>query len=160
MNQNSTRNNRLLTAQLLTLCLTLASFSLAVAQSNYSPQAGAHKVCSNRTIAGNYGVQIEGTILGPNLTLRTLVMETFDGAGNFTSVDHVVVGGQPPEPSEEWRQGTGTYNVNPDCTGSASVDVGPGNPPLNYHFVIVDKGHQILLVVDGGAIRGVGYRVD
>lgn len=158
MKQRSTRNNRLLIARVLTLCLTSASVSLAVAQSNSSSQTGGHKACSNRTIAGDYGVQIEGTILGPNLTLRTLVMETFDGAGNLSSVDHVVVGGQPPV--EEWRPTTGIYSVNPDCTGSASLDTGQGNPPLNYHFVIVDKGRQILLVVDGSAIRGVGYRVD
>lgn len=158
MKQSITRNNRLLIARVLTLCLTLASVSLAVGQSNHSAQNGGHRVCSNRTIAGDYGVQIGGTILGPNLTLRTLVMEHFDGVGNFTSVDHVVVGGQPP--AEEWRPGTGIYNVNPDCTGSASVDVAQGNPPLNYHFVVVDSGRQILLVVDGGAIRGVGYRVD
>jgi hypothetical protein len=160
MKPSYTRNNRLHIAPLVTLCVTLASVSLAVAQSNSSPPNGGHKACSNRTLAGDYGVQIEGTILGPNLTLRTLVMETFDGAGNFTSVDHVVLGGQPPAPSEEWRPGTGTYSVNPDCTGSVSVDVGPGNPPLTYHFIVVDKGRQILLVVDGGAIRGVGYRVD
>jgi hypothetical protein len=158
MKQSSTRNNCLLIARVLTLCLTFASVSVTVAQSNYSAQTGEHKRCSNRTIAGDYGVQIEGTILGPNLTLRTLVMENFDGAGNLSSVDHVVVGGEPP--AEEWRPTTGIYSVNPDCTGSASLDTGPGNPPLNYHFVVVDKGRQILLVVDGSAIRGVGYRVD
>ena len=158
MKQSSTRNNRLIIARVLTLCLTLASVSLTVAQSNYSAQTGRLKACSDRTITGDYGVQIEGTILGPNLPLRTLVMEHFDGAGNLTSVDHVVLGGVPP--AEEWRPTTGIYSVNPDCTGSASLDTGPGNPPLSYHFVVVDKGRQILLVVDGGAIRGVGYRVD
>ena len=158
MKQSLTLNNRLFTARVLTLCLMLAAIRLAVAQSNDPVQKGGHKVCSNSTIVGDYGVQIEGTILGPNLALRTLLIQHFDGAGNFTSVDHVVVGGQPP--AEEWRPSTGIYSVNPDCTGSASVDVGPGNPPLNYHFVVVDSGRQILLVVDGGAIRGVGYRVD
>lgn len=158
MKQSSTRNNHSIIVRVLTLCLTSASVSLAVAQSNDSAQIGRLKACSNRTIAGDYGVQIEGTILGPNLTLRTLLMEHFDGAGNMSSVDHVVVGGEPP--AEEWRPSTGIYSVNPDCTGSASVDVSPGNPPLNYHFVVVDKGRQILIVVDGGAIRGVGYRVD
>ncbi len=158
MKQSSTMNHRLLTARVLTLCLALASVSLAVAQSNYSAQTTGHKMCSNRTIAGDYGVQIEGTILGPNLTLRTLVMEHFDGVGNLTEVDHVVLDGQPP--AEEWRPTTGSYTVNPNCTGSVSIDVGAGNPPLNYHFVVVDSGRQILLVVDGGAIRGVGYRVD
>jgi hypothetical protein len=160
MKQSSTRNNRLLIGQVLILCLALASVSLAVAQSNDPAENRGHKVCSNRTIAGDYGVQIEGTILGPNLTLRTLLMVHFDNAGSFSSVDHVVLGGEPPAPADEWRPTTGTYSVNPDCTGSASVDVSPGNPPLNYHFVVVDRGRQILLVVDGGAIRGVGYRVD
>jgi hypothetical protein len=160
MKQSLTRSNRVFIARVLTLCLTLASVSLAGAQSNIQAQTAGHKACSNRTIAGNYGVQIEGTILGPNLTLRTLLMAHFDGVENVTSVDHVVVGGQPPDPSEEWRQSTGTYGVNPDCTGWASIDVSPGNPPLSYHFVVVDNGRQILLVVDGGAIRGVGYRVD
>jgi hypothetical protein len=156
----SITNNRLLMAGALTTCLTLAGVSPAIAQSNNPGQIAGHKACSNRSIAGDYGVQIEGTILGPNLTLRTLLMAHFDGMGNVTSVDHVVVGGQAPDPSEEWRPSTGTYGVNPDCTGSASIDVSPGNPPLSYHFVVVDKGRQILLVVDGGAIRGVGYRVD
>jgi hypothetical protein len=40
MKQSSTRNNRLITAPVLTLCLTLASVSLAVAQSNYPAQNG------------------------------------------------------------------------------------------------------------------------
>ena len=115
-------------------------------------------MCSNRTISGNYGFQIEGTLLGPNLPLRTLSMQHFDGVGSMATVDHVVVDGNPP--AEEWRPGTGTYIVNPDCTGSGSIDVGPGNPPLNFHILVVDSGRQILLIVDGSAIRGIGYRVE
>jgi hypothetical protein len=160
MKQSSTSSNRILTAPVLSLWLVLASGTLAAAQGNYASQAGTHRACSSRTIAGDYGFQIEGTILGPNLALRTLLMAHFDGVGTVTSVDHVVVGGQPPDPSEEWRPTSGTYTLNPDCTGSAEIDVSPGNPPLSYHFVVVDKGRQILLVVDGGAIRGTGFRVD
>lgn len=158
MKHKSALKNRLLLTPILTLCLTLTSVSVGVAQSNVSAPSEGEKACSNRTISGDYGVQIEGTILGPNLTLRTLVMQHFDGVGNLTEVDHVVLGGQPP--AEEWRPTTGIYSVNPNCTGSVSIDVGPGNPPLNYHFVVVDSGRQFLLVVDRGAIRGVGYRVD
>jgi hypothetical protein len=66
----------------------------------------------------------------------------------------------PPPPGEDWRPSTGTYIVNPDCTGSVSIDVEPGNPPLSYHFVIVEQGRKFLLVVDGGAINGVAYKVD
>lgn len=158
MNRNSTCRSRISIALMLTLCLTLTSASIAVAQSNSQTAPRGHRVCSNRTISGNYGFQIEGTLLGPNLPLRTLAMQYFDGVGSLTTVDHVVVDGNPP--AEEWRPGTGTYSVNPDCTGAGSIDVGPGNPPLNFHFLVVDNGRQILLIVDGAAIRGVGYRVE
>jgi hypothetical protein len=116
------------------------------------------KPCSNQTLSGDYGTLIEGTILGPNLTLRTLTLVHYDGQGGFTGKDFVVVGGNPP--AEEWRPSSGTYSVNPDCTGSATVDVAPGSPPLGYHFIIVDDGRKILLVVNGSAIRGIAHRVD
>ena len=144
--------------QVSVACLVMASGTAALAQSDASGASEGHKACSNRTLLGDYGTQLEGTILGPNLPLRTLLMAHFDGKGNLTSVDHVVLNGKPPE--EEWRPSSGTYAVNPDCTGSASVDVAPGNPPLMFHFVVVKHGEQILEVVDGGAIRGVAYRVD
>jgi hypothetical protein len=158
MEHNSTWSKCIFDVRVLTLSLMMTSLTLAVAQSNPSEASVGHKVCSNRTIFGNYGFQIEGTILGPNLPLRTLSLEHFNGVGSLTTMDHVVVDGNPPE--EEWRPGTGTYSVNADCTGSASIDVAPGNPPLNFHFLVVDSGRQILLVVDGGAIRGVGHRID
>ena len=151
------------TQMIFPLCFILASGPLALAQSNYSriPESHGyegHKGCSDRTLLGDYGFQIEGTILGPNLTLRTLVLAHFDGAGGITEVDHVVLGGNPPE--EEWRPSTGTYSINPDCTGSASIDVAPGNPPLQYHFIVVKHAREIILVVDGDAIRGAAYKVD
>ena len=158
MNWKSTWSKRASIALMLTLCVTLTSASKANAQSNPQTASVGHKVCSNRTISGNYGFQIEGTLLGPNLPLRTLSLQHFDGVGSLTTVDHVVVDGNPP--AEEWRPGTGSYSVNPDCTGSGSIDVAPGNPPLNFHILVVDSGRQILLIVDGAAIRGVGYRVD
>jgi hypothetical protein len=55
---------------------------------------------------------------------------------------------------------TGTYNVNSDCTGSASIEVAPGFPPLVYDFVVVNQGEKFILVVDSGAINGVAYKVD
>lgn len=164
MKRNSTSNNSRILTHVLIACFALASGASAFAQGNSESDAheGAsetHKqVCSNRTLFGEYGTQIEGTILGPNLSLRTLTLVHYNGSGEFTGVDHVVLGGNPPD--QEWRQSTGTYEVNPDCTGSASVEVAPGNPPLTYHFIVTDHGREILLVVDGGAIRGVGHKVD
>jgi hypothetical protein len=162
MKRNSTSNNSRILTHVLIACFALASGAFAFAQGNSESDAHASEtdkqVCSNRTLLGEYGTQIEGTILGPNLSLRTLTLVRYDGSGGFTGVDHVVLDGNPPD--QEWRPSTGTYKVNPDCTGSASVEVAPGNPPLTYHFIVTDHCREILLVVDGGAIRGVGHKVD
>jgi hypothetical protein len=92
------------------------------------------------------------------LTLRTLVLAHFHGDDTLSEVDQVVFNGQPPV--EEWRPTTGSYSVNPDCTGSASIDVASGFPPLGYHFIVLNEGRKFILVVDGGAINGVAYKVD
>jgi hypothetical protein len=142
----------------LTLTFVLASCKLATAQAEPSGAHRWHKTCSNRTLFGDYGTKLEGTILGPNLTLRTLVLAHFEGDGNLNSKDYVVLDGMPPV--EEWRQLTGTYLVNSDCTGSATLNVPPGYPPLKFHFIIVKDGQEILEVVDGSAIGGVAYKVN
>ncbi len=76
------------------LCVVLALGASAGAQ----PGAGkrGHENCSNRTLFGDYGALIEGTILGLDLPLRTLMMAHFDGEGGLTAVDHVVINGVPP----------------------------------------------------------------
>ena len=86
---------------MMIVCVVLALGASAVAQSR-SRGSGTGR-CSNRSLSGDYGMQIEGTILGPNLPLRTISMGHYDGSGNLTSVDHVVLNGMPPQ--EEWRAG-------------------------------------------------------
>jgi hypothetical protein len=144
--------------------IILASGTIALGQLSHSNpfddrNEGQHKMCSNRTLTGDYGIQIEGIRSDQdNATLRTLVLSHFKGDGTLTEIDHVVYNGQAPD--AEWRPSTGTYSVNPDCTGSVSIDVAPGFPPLGYHFVVVNQGRKFILVVDGGAINGVAYKVD
>ena len=105
--------------QMLTLALTLGTSSVVNAQ---SPNSSRHeRGCSNRTLLGDYGAKIEGTLLGPNWAVRTLVLFRFDGHGNVTSFGHPVVNGAPP--AEEWAETAGTYTVNPDCTGTISVEI-------------------------------------
>ena len=163
--KNNLTSTRLSTfTRILAMGVLLASGTFALGQSNHSDpyddhNDGQHKTCSNRTLTGDYGIQIEGARIDANgAVLRTLVLAHFHGDGTLAEVDHVVLNGQPPE--EEWRASTGTYKVNPDCTGSASIDVAPGFPPLGYHFVVVNQGRKFILVVDGGAINGVAYKVD
>lgn len=123
-----------------------------------SPAADAgHGRCSNRTLSGEYSAQIVGTILGPNLALRGLASARYDGNGHFTQVDHIVLDGMPP--AEQWTPGSGTYTVNPNCTGSAVIRTQSSPDPVNLHFVVVNDGAEIHQVVDANAVTAVGIRV-
>jgi hypothetical protein len=120
--------------------------------------------CSNHTLFGDYGMEIEGIILDPNLPLRTVSMAHFDGeslptsgAGNVSAVSHVVLTGTT---HEEWRSESATYIVNPNCTGVVTYDTPPGAPLLMFHFVIVKHGTEFHGVVDQAEITVRGYRVD
>jgi hypothetical protein len=140
---------------LMIACALVASGVPASAQSD---SAGA---CSNRTLQGNYGFAIEGVILAGAVTfpLRGVAMTHFDGRGNLTQVDHVLVNGAPP--ASEWTSGSGPYTVNPDCTGTAQINI-PGNPlsPLSLHFVLVRQGREIHTVVEANAVSSVGIKVE
>ena len=117
--------------------------------------------CSARTIAGDYAYTIEGTLLiSPAVTLpiHGISLAHYDGKGNKTQVDHVVVNGQ--EPQEEWTPGSGTYTVNEDCTGSQEVFVnGNLDSPIRSHFIIANGGREIREVIDANAVTATGARV-
>jgi hypothetical protein len=121
--------------------------------------------CSNRTLKGDYGFTIEGILgipgaqlpPGLGLTVRGVSMAHYDGRGNFTQVDHVVVAFAPA--SQDWTPGYGTYTVNPDCTGTAVLNTSE-NPFLALHFVIVKNGREIHQVVDANAVTAIGVKVE
>ena len=138
------------------IVLTAAASMMLVCSIHAAAEApGFH--CSNRTLSGSYGFTIEGTILGPNFHIRGLALQHYDGRGNITQVDHLVTEGMAP--TDAWTPGTGTYTVNPDCTGSAVIN-SPSNPfPVALHFVIVDNGNEIRQVVDANAVVAVGIKV-
>jgi hypothetical protein len=137
--------------RIVVVCCVLASASAM------ADPGGSHR-CSNRTLSGDYGFIIEGTILGPNLSVRGLAMQHYDGMGNITQVDHLVTEGQPP--ATDWLEGTGTYNVNPDCTGEATINSASNPLPVVLHFVVVKKGTEIRQVVDANAVVAVGSKID
>ena len=117
------------------------------------------QACSNRTIRGDYGFAIEGDILaGPNrIPLRSVAMTHFDGEGNLSQVEHFVFNGVPP--AIEWSPSSGTYKVNPDCTGTAQILL-TGFPPVNLHLVVVRHGREIHTVVDVNAVTSIGIKRD
>ena len=75
--------------------------------------------CTDATIRGTWGTHMQGTgpvpppLGGGIQSLVGVVTRTYDGVGNFTQIDNIhgsVTGWVPNRP------GSGTYQVNPDCT--------------------------------------------
>lgn len=129
--------------------------------------------CSNATLRGHYAFTVTGQILAPPPAagpITGVAITEFDGKGNFTQVDHVVHNGVPPQ--EEWRPGSGTYHVNPECTGTMTITQHPtipadGSPELELYIVVGDNGNEIRTVVSGSptvppfqaAITSIGTKV-
>ena len=157
MKKKSISRISMVATPMIIICGLLASGGSAMAQSDVGR-------CSNQTLFGHYGFSIEGVIpAGPGVTLplRGVAMGHFDGQGNLTQhVDHVVVNGMPPP--QEWTPGSGTYTVNPDCTGTLVINI-PGSPfsPVKLHLVVVRQGKEIRTVVDAGsATTSIGIKVE
>jgi hypothetical protein len=122
-------------------------------------ERSAEMRCSNRTLHGDYGFDISGTILaGPRAgLLRGVAMTHFDGDGTLSQVDFVTNNGVPGGP--DWRPATGTYDVNADCTGTAEIVFSDGSPALHLWLVVADRGRQIRTVVAGNPTGSSGVRV-
>ncbi len=126
---------------LMMLALTLAA----------SPALTAHALaCDDATIQGRYAFTLHGTIFLPNggtLLIDGISLTTFDGRGNVKQVDAVADNGNL---TPGWRPGTGSYSVNPDCTGTATIVV-PGMPDLHLQMIVAQGGNTIhQVVIDPG----------
>ena len=135
-------------------------FLLALALVVSSPLMSHASACSNSTIRGSYAFTIHGTIFlpdGSTVLLDGLAKQTFDGNGNFTQVDAVAVAGNL---TPGWRPGSGTYSVNPDCTGTQTIVI-PGNRDVHLQFIVAQSGNTIhQVVIDPGvATTAEGERV-
>jgi hypothetical protein len=114
--------------------------------------------CSSQTLEGVYGVSISGTRPAPpppsgipNYVPGTIEQvlgvdtRTFDGHGNFSQISNdkgslsgVVAPNSP---------GHGTYTVNPDCSGTTTLNI-PGLPfPVVIDMVIVNQGTEFRGIV-------------
>jgi len=93
--------------------LTIAILSSAVLLAIIAPAAPA-ATCSTARAAGTYGVSDSGTVvgIGPRATVALL---TFDAAENIKGKVTASLNGSVTQSTL-----SGTYTVNPDCTGTAS----------------------------------------
>ena len=165
MQGNSLLKKSTFAVPLLIVFGLLASGPSALAQLNQSLPAygqSGFRHCSDRTIAGDYGFLAEGVLLvapGVSLQFRANGVAHFDGKGNLSWVEHTVIDGVLQQPGFG-TAATGTYSVDPDCTGTATVNT-PNSPvPLNLGLVIVKQGREIRTVLDTHAITSVFTRID
>jgi len=107
-------------------------------------------VCSVATLRGSYGTQTTGSIVafGPIGPVVDTGIIRFDGVGGASQTTTLSLNGSiVPNRSSL----TGVYTVNPDCTGDMALvlPVPGGTTTSTSHFVIVDHGKEIRLVVTG-----------
>jgi len=108
-------------------------------------QAGT---CSNRSLRGNYGFTITGQLgqaPGPLIPLEGLALTHFDGKGGLSQADFFVFNGVPLDPNFVEGE-TGTYTVNADCTGTATIHF-PNGQQLDLKLVVVKGGSEVHIVV-------------
>jgi hypothetical protein len=135
-------------------------FLLTLALIVSSPLMSHASACSNSTIRGSYAFTIHGTIFLPNgatLLIDGIAKESFDGQGNETQVDAVATNGMV---TPGWQPGTGSYSVNPDCTGTQTI-MRSGLPDVHLQFIVARGGNTIHQVVidPGAAVTAEGERV-
>jgi hypothetical protein len=111
--------------------------------------AAEDKVCSNATLTGTFGYTITGVVLSAPAPLAgpfaSVGKQSFDGKGNTMATALASANGNPVPLSI-----TGTYVVNPDCTGSFSIVISPfGTAPSPVYFVIDSDGQEIRAIAAG-----------
>jgi hypothetical protein len=114
----------------LTIPLTIICGLLAPGLSSAAEPEMRGRTCSNGSLSGRFGYVTIGVLLGsPGLPaeaqFRAVGAATFDGEGHYTLVEHTIINGTPP--AIPWISDTGTYSINPDCTGTMTLTT-PLNP--------------------------------
>jgi hypothetical protein len=129
----------------------LAALALTVA-----PMAKAdNKGCSNATIKGTFAHMATGFETAPPALAGPLVgvgTDTLDGNGGVTTNATLSINGNIVT-----LTATGTYKVNPDCTGSYTIS-GPGGT-TRLVLVVADNGNEIQAIcIDPGVILSHIFR--
>jgi hypothetical protein len=117
---------------------TLASILGLVTLVALVPAAHAAERCTAATLRGNYGFTFSGFVqdqTGNNVPFSGIGLATLDGEANASANITASVNG-----TLQVFQWTGTYTVNPDCTGSALST----NGNADFSLVIVRGGAEFM----------------
>jgi hypothetical protein len=109
------------------------------------------KGCSNATLKGAFADKDTGFITAPPALAGPFAgvqTEIFDGNGVLTTAGMASLNGNIVAVTS-----TGTYIVNPDCTGTYTVQISPLGLTGHAFFVIDDSGNELqIIVTDPGTV--------
>jgi hypothetical protein len=115
--------------------------------------------CSNASLEGSFGFTSAGTLFalpapfaGP---FGEIGRQTFDGKGDTEGTATLSANGNIVK-GVNWQ---GTYEVNPDCTGSMTILILPFGVTADLDFVIDDDGAELRAIATGtGSVETRVYR--
>jgi len=137
----------------ITIAKIFTISAIAVLALGVTSMANAqNKGCSNATLKGTFAEKDAGFFTNPAPAAASLfagvILDTFDGKGTITATGIVSIDGNVTPQTE-----TGTYTVNPDCTGTYEVQVSPGGFTAHAFFVIDEGGNELQIIpTDPGTV--------
>jgi len=143
-----------------TLAKTFAMAAVAALALCISPTAKAADLgCSTATLKGTFAYTSTGVIVAPADIAGPIAevgTQNFDGNGGTTAAATISGNG-----SIQALTIVGTYTVNPDCTGTAALQVSPFGITVDVLFVIDDGGNgfQAMETNSGFVITRIGRRL-
>ena len=156
MNKQPANRDLTLRSLAMIIIASLFIFGVLVRAQDRKVDAQAHKECNDQILTGGYGYSFSG-FSGPYAGTPTptffgvgrvgaVGLAIFDGAGGLMARDTLARSGTPAIR----HAGTGTYGVNPNCTGSASINLTSDADPktgkvdlenVKFDFMIVPGSH-------------------
>jgi hypothetical protein len=135
-----------------TTAKTFTIAAVAVLALSIAPAAkAANKGCSNASLAGTFSQKNVGSVISPAAragSLANVGTLTFDGSSGVTGAVSNSFNGNIGSSTQ-----TGTYIVNPDCTGTFMVLISPAGFTSHYFFVIDDSGSELQMIcTDPGVV--------
>jgi len=119
----------------------------------------AQRGCSNASLNGTYAYTGTGVIVSPAAfagPFAEVGMQTFDGQGHTTATATASQNGGILQFTI-----TGTYSVNPDCTGTLTLQVAPEGITVPV-FIVIDNGwneFQAIETSPGVVITRIGHKL-
>ncbi len=121
-------------------------------------QAGDRRECSDASLQGSFGFTSIGTLLAlpPPLAgpFGEVGRQAFNGRGGTDGTATLSANGNIRKVTFQ-----GTYQINPDCTGSMTLFVSPINVTANLDIVVDDDGGELRAIITGtGSVETREYR--